>query len=809
MADIISRLRLDSTSFDSKIKRAGQELMAYSEHCQKVGLAMGYANKDAQDFAKSLGNMGTTSKTARGKVNELSDAFINLKVMYKNMTDEEKNNTFGKNLAASLEHLKVRIKDTKSELASVKAELDESNGNSISDLLGNKLGSGMSSLFKGDMGGALSVLSGNLMTKGVIVAGEFVNKLQEVVTESINIAREGEGIRIAFERLNRPELLDELNKATHNTVSNLELMKQAVKFNDFNLNLDQMGTLLAFAQQKAKDTGQSVDYMVDSIVTGLGRQSLMILDNLGLSAAEIKDKMKDTGDMTTAVAEIIRTQMENAGEYTETAADRAAQSAKNTEDAMYELGQTLLPLQEIGKGMWNTLEVEGLKFLNNGLKVIVPKVIAFKETISDIYDSISNSSAWNVYIRALKKVSSIAIETTTSLGRVYKIIKDIFSIGGNSGNNSGNNNRNNTVYEGGTLGEVTVTGKRKKGKGGGGRGGGVGRGSVGGNNNTYIPVEGSIDWQTAKVQELQKKYRAAADDDSRKKIKAELDAASKVLSEMTAKTKAVSTESLTELQLLQDALKTVQNSMSGYGKATDEWKTMNEEAERLQKQIDKLNGTPLKLVETSSTGQLAVLYDQLQTIQNSKQNAATYEDYQAMSEEERSIQKQIDEIESPKEVKLSETLSDISSGMGNMVSGIESLGIKVPNSMKKVISVMQGISSILTGISSIVSAIQVITTAQIFKLSNGGVVRAAVGVSVPGNSYSGDLVPALLNSGETVLNRAQVGNLSSQLNSPRGIMAAQPFVEGDKIFLGINNSLSHSGQGEIVTTSMLRQLGVI
>ena len=36
--------------------------------------------------------------------------------------------------------------------------------------------------------------------------------------------------------------------------------------------------------------------MVDSIVTGLGRKSLPILDNLGLSAVDIRKKMEE--DMT-------------------------------------------------------------------------------------------------------------------------------------------------------------------------------------------------------------------------------------------------------------------------------------------------------------------------------------------------------------------------------------------------------------------------------------------------------------------------------------------------------------------------------
>ena len=125
MADIISRLKLESGEFDSKIKRAGQELMAYSEHCRKTGLQMGFANKDARDFAQSLGNMQTTSTTARGKINELSDAFVNLRVMYMNMTDEEKNNQFGKNLAASLDQLKTRIMDAKAQLDAATLSLND------------------------------------------------------------------------------------------------------------------------------------------------------------------------------------------------------------------------------------------------------------------------------------------------------------------------------------------------------------------------------------------------------------------------------------------------------------------------------------------------------------------------------------------------------------------------------------------------------------------------------------------------------------------------------------------------------------
>ena len=145
MANIISRLKLESGEFDSKIKRAGQELLAYSEHCKKMGLEMGYANRDAKEFAKQLGSMATVSTTARGKINELSEAFVNAKVMYKNMTDEEKKGEFGRNLAASLDQLKVRLNDAKKDLADVTKELNGGGGKfgefgNVLDTLGSKLG---------------------------------------------------------------------------------------------------------------------------------------------------------------------------------------------------------------------------------------------------------------------------------------------------------------------------------------------------------------------------------------------------------------------------------------------------------------------------------------------------------------------------------------------------------------------------------------------------------------------------------------------------------------------------------------------
>lgn len=255
----------------------------------------------------------------------------------------------------------------------------------------------------------------------VATAGAAIGSL---VSESIELAQAGEGIRLAFERLDRPDLLDSLRQATHNTVNDIELMKQAVKFKDFRLNIDEMGTLLAFAQQKAKDTGQSVDYMVDSIVTGLGRQSLMILDNLGLSASEIKERMQETGDMTKAVSEIIQDQMKNAGDYVETAADRAAQAEVQLQNAMEELGRTFAPLTSAGSSMWNDLKLGAIQLLNDGIK----PVISGLQAIGVLKKTVLNSDTGGAPAQAPRpgdtpKVLGTYTETTRN-GKVVKAMRD-------------------------------------------------------------------------------------------------------------------------------------------------------------------------------------------------------------------------------------------------------------------------------------------------------------------------------------------------------------------------------------------------
>ena len=357
MADSIIRLRVDSQEYDNKLKRAAQGLQQYIDGCRKVGGTLEVVEKETLDYVKEIGKMETTTRSAKGALGEMTKAFTDLSMEYKRMTDQEKAAPVGKAMSESLDQLRSRIQQTKLDLEDINKSIS---GINIPAADGGLFGGGM-------MSGMLQVFGGNVMTKIADVGVGLVSELGEAVKQGIELAKQGEGIRLAFERLGRGDILDGLRKATHGTVTDLELMKAAVQFNDFKLPLEELGTMLEFAQQKAKDTGQSVEYMTQSIVTGLGRKSLMILDNLGLSAAEIRDKMKETGDMTKAVGEIIREQMSKAGDYVETAADRALQANVSLQNKMEELGRKFGPLQEASDTFWTSVKIKILDVVGGPL----------------------------------------------------------------------------------------------------------------------------------------------------------------------------------------------------------------------------------------------------------------------------------------------------------------------------------------------------------------------------------------------------------------------------------------------------------
>lgn len=304
-------------------------------------------NKELKETTNRLSSMQTTSAKISKVLDNLSGASVKqIQSTIKAITREMNSGRIQRG-SEEWKYFEKQLQKCNKELKDIRVGLRSTGDES------SKLGGFLRSTFANYSAYVLHDIQ-NLAT-------QFIGNVRQMVDEGIELARSAEGIEAAFDRINKPGLLDELRKATHGTVSDLELMQQAVKFKDFNLPVEQLGKYLAFAQQKSKDTGESIDYMVNSIVTGLGRQSKQILDNLGLSAKEIGDEVKRTGNFFDAVANIVDKRMADAGEHLETSMDRAAQATARLKNAQLEVGKELLPLKDKINEIYSEMQLGAMR----------------------------------------------------------------------------------------------------------------------------------------------------------------------------------------------------------------------------------------------------------------------------------------------------------------------------------------------------------------------------------------------------------------------------------------------------------------
>ena len=264
----------------------------------------------------------------------------------------------------------------------------------------------------------INYLAGNLLTKGAELMGTAFRKVTDSISETINksveLAESADGITHAFEKIGTADYLQELRTATKGTVSDIELMKAAVKAKDFRIPLEDLGKYLSFAQLKAQQTGQELDYMVDSIVTGLGRQSPQILDNLGLSAAEIKEQTKETGDFMKGVAKIVEKNLAQAGETYISAADRATQRTVALENAQKDLGDALLPLKEEFTDIYGQIQIgtiKAIKYLvehRDTLVLLTKAVVLLTATYAAYVAGQKLAYLWSLRAVAVSKLKAAA-----------------------------------------------------------------------------------------------------------------------------------------------------------------------------------------------------------------------------------------------------------------------------------------------------------------------------------------------------------------------------------------------------------------
>ena len=196
---------------------------------------------------------------------------------------------------------------------------------------------------------------------------------------------------------------------------------------------------------------------------------------------------------------------------------------------------------------------------------------------------------------------------------------------------------------------------------------------------------------------------------------------------------------------------------------------------------------------------------------------------------------QVRNTEDKKQGRQDNDISKMAKGVGalaNIAGAFQSMGVELPEGLTKTISVIQSLITVIQGVQTLISvfstgsqtantaavtastvATTALTTAMwanvgtnfIPFFSHGGVAGHAANGFIGGNNYSGDMLPIAVNSGELILNRAQQGNLASQLSGVgMSAMKLSCKVNAKDMEFILNHHASDTSRGRYLTSKRNR-----
>lgn len=187
-----------------------------------------------------------------------------------------------------------------------------------------------------------------LSTAKAFLAAGVVKEVVDITLAMAELKGNAEGVERGFRNafINSTQVLEELRAATHGAVSDVELMQRTLQAVNLGVDIKALPQLFEFAAVRAQQTGVSVDYLVDSIVTGIGRKSLLILDNLGISASRLKEELggasleaQSTARATEIVGKIAAEELAKMGGFAETSATKVKEMRVAFEELRLELAK--------------------------------------------------------------------------------------------------------------------------------------------------------------------------------------------------------------------------------------------------------------------------------------------------------------------------------------------------------------------------------------------------------------------------------------------------------------------------------------
>lgn len=279
-------------------------------------------------------------------------------------------------ISGDMENLKTQLNKTEAEVSKLKSTMDK----------GAKSSDGMTKSF------------GNLQK--IILGLASIQGVKALIGQVIDLgtkAAEVESLRTSFDRLatstgqNSEEILSKLRELSQGTIATKDLILSANRAMVLGVAKDteEFGQLMQIARLRARDMGITTTQAFNDIVTGIGRGSPLILDNLGIIVKQeqaYKDYAAQLGVTTEQLTDNQRAE----------ALKKAVLESGNK--AVAEAGDLALSSSERIQKM--QVRVEELR-IEIGEKLL-PTLLKVFDTLSDYIDTFSNAGeATRVYQREI------------------------------------------------------------------------------------------------------------------------------------------------------------------------------------------------------------------------------------------------------------------------------------------------------------------------------------------------------------------------------------------------------------------------
>ena len=726
MAESVVKLRVDSQEYDAKIRRAADGLRAFGENCQKAGQSVAKADKDTLEYVRSIGQMETVSKTVRGKIGEMTTAFTELSVQYKNLTDEEKKSQFGVALSQSLDQLKTRIGESKAQLQEVSTELGNTSSKS------------------NETGGIMQQLAGKFSF--TVDAMKLFNIGMNAVGVALDVAKD------AF--FSSESQVDEWGRTVESGESLYRAFVNSLNSSSFSGFFSRMDGII----QKAREAYDAIDRL-NTVMTIINPERAKLQARQQQLRETIRREGKDSAagrqaqqqllDLEPQLKASFRTEAGlNWNAFDKAVKERLAEGGINLDAKSYKIL------------MDSFHDENAFKRLEQGARGSRTYVPGSSGTTS--YGAAVDNGRWVDTRNTNRKLLDLFTDewrqkNSAYLTAAFGAIGSASSVG-----------LQNTRYVSGGGG-----GGGHSGGGGGGRGGG-------GGTHQETPEEKAAKLVAAALGNYENAVSTAT-----LRFEMGMDNSEEQQKKLLAAQERLTMAYADAYNITQD-----ENYKTKFG----------EEAGRYNQMEDVVKGKR-DLFNTATADLAGMAVNPMEGILK----GLLGEDMETYAKR-KGIDLSTDEGKQKMPrgwvggEKVASTLGQLSGGMSDVVSGVEALGIDVPEGIEKMITTMQAVQSILTGISTIVMVIQMLTMKNsipiIGRLAGGGIPHAAGGL-LTGNYYSGDQVPVMVNDGELILSRSQQGNVASALrNNGLAGMQLEATLDGEEIRLAIRNGDRRRGRGE-------------